>query len=38
MVNPGSPTQQRWEPVPTYGILTVTDTLQARIVKLPKAR
>jgi putative phosphoesterase len=37
MVNPGSPTQHRWEPDPTYGILTVGDTLQARIIKLPKA-
>jgi putative phosphoesterase len=38
LLNPGSPTQPRWEPDPTYAILTVGDTLQARVVKLGKAR
>jgi putative phosphoesterase len=34
MVNPGSPTQPRWAPRPTYGILEVRDGISARIVAL----
>ena len=38
MINPGSPTQHRWAPAPTFGILTVGDTLHARIITLPPRR
>lgn len=31
LVNPGSPTQKRYQPEPTFAIVTVTDTVQAVI-------
>ena len=34
MVNPGSPTQKRFAPHATFAILTVDDTLQAKLVEL----
>lgn len=34
MVNPGSPTQPRWAPRPTYGIMEVGKRIQARIIAL----
>lgn len=34
MVNPGSPTQPRWAPRATWGILQVGDDIQARIINL----
>lgn len=34
MVNPGSPTQPRWAPRATWGVLQVGDTLQARLIDL----
>jgi putative phosphoesterase len=32
MVNPGSPTQPRWAPSATYGLLEVSDTMRAKLV------
>ena len=32
MINPGSPTQPRWAPNPTFGILEVADTIHGRIL------
>lgn len=34
MVNPGSPTQHRWEPFPTYGILAIGAEMTPRILRL----
>ncbi len=34
MVNPGSPTDFRWAKGPTYGIIEVGDTIQARLIEL----
>jgi putative phosphoesterase len=34
MVNPGSPTDPRWAPRPTYAIVEVGETLRARLIDL----
>lgn len=34
MVNPGSPTQPRWEPRPTYAIMEVGTAISARLITL----
>ncbi len=34
MVNPGSPTDPRWAPRPTYVVMEVRDTIQARLIDL----
>lgn len=34
MVNPGSPTQPRWAPHPTWGVLQVDGQINARVVAL----
>ena len=34
MVNPGSPTQPRWAPRPTWGVLAVEDEVRATLIDL----
>ena len=34
MVNPGSPTQRRYQPRHTFAIVTIADTISAKIVRL----
>lgn len=34
MINPGSPTQPRWAPGPTYGILEVGETVRGRVIDI----
>jgi uncharacterized protein len=34
MINPGSPTQPRWAPAATYGVLDITETLVPRVMNV----
>jgi len=34
MMNPGSPTQPRWAPGPTWGVLEIGERIQARLIDL----
>jgi putative phosphoesterase len=34
MANPGSPTQPRWAPKPTYGVMEVGETIQVKLIDL----
>ncbi len=35
LFNPGSPTQRRWEPAHSYGIIRINDTIDAKLHYLP---
>lgn len=34
LFNPGSPTDRRWAPIRSVGLLTVTDTIEAELVEM----